>query len=106
MFTWDPNGENLFTLVFIAGKMKWKSVSGVVVVERPIKNLNKPESDIEASMLEAIIWAFIEDRPWDYPENFVIFNSIEKVKPSFLLSSMCIFLESNGKKSESHSFHL
>ena len=65
MFTWDPNGENLFTLVFIAGKMKWKSVSGVFVVERPIKNLNKPEQDIEASMLEAIIWAFIEDRPWD-----------------------------------------
>ena len=102
MFTWDPNGENLFTLVFIAGKMKWKSVSGVFVVERPIKNLNKPEQDIEASMLEAIIWAFIKDRPWDYPENFVIFNSIEKVKPSFT----SIFLESNGKKSESHSFHL
>ena len=82
MFTWDPNGENLFTLVFIAGKMKWKSVSGVVVVERPIKNLNKPESDIEASMLEAIIWAFIEDRPWDYPENFVIYSQLDRKSKS------------------------
>ena len=78
MFTWDPNGENLFTLVFIAEKMKWKSVSGVVVVERPIKNLNKLEWDIEASMLEAIIWAFIEDRPWDYPENFVIYSQLDR----------------------------
>ena len=58
--------------------MKWKSVLGVVVVERPIKNLNKLEWDIEASMLEAIIWAFIEDRLWDYPENFVICSQLDR----------------------------
>ena len=28
-----------------------------------------------------------------------VLNSIEKVKPGFLLSSMCIFSESNGTKS-------
>ena len=82
MFTWDPNGENLFTLVFIVEKMKWKSVSGVAVVERPIKNLNKLEWDIEASMLEAIIWAFVEDRPWDYPENFVIYSQLDRKSKS------------------------
>ena len=46
-------------------------------------------------------------RPWDYPENFGIFLiSIGKVKPGFLLYSICIFSEPNGTKSWSHSFHL
>ena len=35
-----------------------------------------------------------------------VLNSIEKVKPGFLLSSMCIFSELNKTKSSSHSFHL
>ena len=35
-----------------------------------------------------------------------ILNSIVKVKPGFLLSSECMFPESNGTKSKSHSFHL
>ena len=37
--------------------------------------------------------------------NFVL-NSIEKVKPGFSLSLMCMFPESNGTKFWSHSFHL
>ena len=37
--------------------------------------------------------------------NFVL-NSIEKVKPGFLLFLMCMFPESNGTKFRSHSFHL
>ena len=35
-----------------------------------------------------------------------ILNSIEKVKPGFLLSSMCMFPKSNRTKFWSHSFHL
>ena len=35
-----------------------------------------------------------------------VLNSIGKVKPGFILSSMCIFSESNRTKSQSHSFHL
>ena len=35
-----------------------------------------------------------------------IHNSIGKVKPSFLLSAMCMFPEPNGTKFWSHSFHL
>ena len=35
----------------------------------------------------------------------LVLNSIEKVKPVFLLSSMCMFSESNGTKFWSHSFH-
>ena len=35
-----------------------------------------------------------------------ILNLIEKVKPGLLLSSMCMFPESNGTKFEYNSFHL
>ena len=35
-----------------------------------------------------------------------ILNSIEKVKPGFSFFSMCIFPESNGTKTWSHSFYL
>ena len=35
-----------------------------------------------------------------------ILNLIEKVKHGFLLSSMCMFLESNQTNSSSHSFYL
>ena len=35
-----------------------------------------------------------------------ILNSVEKVKPGFLLSSMCMFPESNRTKFSSDSFHL
>ena len=35
-----------------------------------------------------------------------ILNLIEKVKPGFLLFSMCLLPESNGTKFQSHSFHL
>ena len=40
-----------------------------------------------------------------YVTNFVL-NFTEKVKPSSLLSLMCMFPESNGTKFWSHSFHI
>ena len=43
-------------------------------------------------------------RPWDLKN--VVLNSIEKVKPGFLLSLMCMFSESNGTKFWSYCFHL
>ena len=43
-------------------------------------------------------------RPWD--QTNLVFNSIGKVKPGFLLSLMCMLPESNGIKFWSHSFHL
>ena len=47
------------------------------------------------------IWIYmcIYNRPWDYPEKLEFnFNSIEKVKLDFLLSSIKMFPESNGRK--------
>ena len=39
-------------------------------------------------------------RPWDYPENYGICSQLDrKSKRCFLLSSMCIFSESNETKS-------
>ena len=35
-----------------------------------------------------------------------ILNSIEKARPGFLLSSVCMFPELDGAKFWSHSFHL
>ena len=52
--------KNLFTLVFIVGKMKSNFVLGVVGVKRSIKNVNKPERDIETSMLVATMQEFID----------------------------------------------
>ena len=41
--------------------MKSSFVSEVDRVERPIKNVNKPERDIETSMLNAIMQMFIKE---------------------------------------------
>ena len=43
-------------------------------------------------------------RRWD--QTNLVLKSIEKVKPGFLLSSICMLPESNGIKFWSHSFHL
>ena len=43
-------------------------------------------------------------RPWDLKN--VVLNSIEKVKPGFLLSLMCMFPELSETKFWSHSLHL
>ena len=43
----------MFTLLFIAGEMKWMFILGEVGVKQPIKNVNKPERDIETNLLEA-----------------------------------------------------
>ena len=51
----------LFTLLFIAGGMKYSFVSAVVRVNRPIKNVNKAEWDIETNMLEATMETFMEE---------------------------------------------
>ena len=48
----------------------------------------------------ASFWCF---RPRD--QTNLVLNSIEKVKPGFLLSIMCMFPESNGTKFWSHSFY-
>ena len=40
--------------------MKWDLVSGVVAVKQLIKNVKTPQQDIEPSMLEETIQAFIE----------------------------------------------
>ena len=37
----------LFTLLFIATEMEYNFVSGVVRVNRPLKNANKPKRDME-----------------------------------------------------------
>ena len=67
---------------------------------------------IEASSIfwNGLLWIFsycISFRPWDQT-NFVLrkFGSTEKVKPSFLLSLMCIVPETNGTIFWYHSFHL
>ena len=46
--------------------------------------------------------SFITDRPWDQT-NFVL-NLTEKVKPSYLLSLMCMFPESNGNSGKFRYF--
>ena len=52
----------LFTLLFTAGKMQFNFVSGVVGVKQPTKKRKQTrERDIETSMLEATIQAFIEE---------------------------------------------
>ena len=51
----------LFTLLFIAGGMKYNFVSAVVRVNRPIKNVNKAEWGMETNMLEATMQTFIEE---------------------------------------------
>ena len=51
----------LFTLLFIASEIKYIFVSAVVVVNRPIKKCKKTERDIETSVLEITIQAFIEE---------------------------------------------
>lgn len=49
----------MFTLLFITGKnQKFSSVVGVKV---PIKNVNKPRRNIQTSMSEAKMLAFIEE---------------------------------------------
>ena len=40
----------LFTLLFIAGEMKYNFVSPVVGVNQPIRNENKPEQNIKLSL--------------------------------------------------------
>ena len=51
----------LFTLLSIAGEMKCTFVPEMVGVKRPIKNVNKPEQNIETSMLKAKVKTFIEE---------------------------------------------
>ena len=53
--------RNLFTLLFIADEMNYNFVLGVVRVNHPIKYVNKPEQNIETSMLEATIHSFIDE---------------------------------------------
>ena len=43
-------------------------------------------------------------RPWD--QTNLVLNAIEKIKPVFLLSLMCMFPEWNGTKFWFYSFHL
>ena len=50
----------LFTILFIVGEMKCNFISQVVQVDL-LKTVNKPERDIETSMLEATMQAFIEE---------------------------------------------
>ena len=45
-------------------------------------------------------------KPQTMRSDNLVLNSIENVKPGSLLSSMCVFPESNGTKFWSHSFHL
>ena len=59
------------------------------------------------SLLHIISSLLSHFRSWDYPEDFgFIHNSIEKVKPDFALSSLCMIPELKGTKSWSHNFHL
>ena len=48
-------------LLFIMGEMKWNFVLEVIGVKGPIKNGNKPRRDIEASISEATMQAFMEE---------------------------------------------
>ena len=50
----------LLTILFIVGEMKCNFISQVVQVDL-LKTVNKPERDIETSMLEATMQAFIEE---------------------------------------------
>ena len=54
-------GKLWFTLLFIVGEIKYNSVSRVVGVYRPIKNVKMTEQDIETSMFEATNQAYIEE---------------------------------------------
>ena len=51
----------MFTFFLFTGEIKWNLISEEVEVKRPIKNLNKPECDIEISVLEGTIQAFIRE---------------------------------------------
>ena len=65
-------------------KIKYNFISGVVQVD-PLKNKNKPEQDIETSVLEATMLAFIEELLKNFEEistqqltKISIFKTIDK----------------------------
>ena len=59
------------------------------------------------SLLHIIISLFSHFRSWDYPGNFGIYSQLKSKAWSFtFLIVVYMFHESNGTKSESHSFHL
>ena len=51
----------MFTWLFIAGELKLNFVLGAVGAERPFKNVNKPEWDIETTLFSPTLQAFIEE---------------------------------------------
>ena len=53
--------EKMFTWLFIAGELKLNFVLGVVGAERPFKNVNKPEWDIETTMFTPTLQEFTEE---------------------------------------------
>ena len=54
----------------------------------------------------SILLLLVYKQQFTWDQTNLVLNSIEKVKPGPLLSFMCMFPESNGKRLWSHNLHL
>ena len=88
------------SLCYAAQLLCWKQI----IVSKTLKSSQLNEELQVSCKSNYAIYLPEYVRPWDQTNLFL--NWIEKVKPGFLLSLMCVFPELNGFKFWSNSFHL